>query len=69
MTLEEAELNKKYNVVVLTIIAMNEKSNKIGVSKKVPEVQGVASSETMLKKGEIMVLFGKTTNIQRLLRE
>lgn len=68
MTLEEAELNKKYNVVVLTIIAMNQKSNRIGVSKKVPEVQGVASSETMLKKGEIMVLFGKTTDIQRLLR-
>jgi trk system potassium uptake protein TrkA len=68
MTLKEAELNKKYNVVVLTIIAMNEESNKIGVSKKVPQVRGVASSMTLLKKGEIMVIFGKTTDIRRLLR-
>lgn len=68
LTLEEAELNKKFNVVVLTIIGIEEETNDIGVSKKVHRVQGVATSQTLLKKGEIMVVFGKTTDIQQLLK-
>lgn len=69
LTLEEAALNKKYNVVVLTTIGMREKSNGLGISKKVPQVQGVASSKTRLAAGEIMVLYGKTNDIKRLLRD
>lgn len=68
LTLEEAELNKKFNLVVLTIIGIEEETNDIGVSKKVHRVQGVATSQTLLKKGEIMVVFGKTTDIQQLLK-
>lgn len=68
MTLEEAALNKKHNVVVLTTIEMNEVANGIGVSKKTPRVRGVASSQTLLKEGAIIVIFGKTADIQRLLK-
>lgn len=69
MTLEEAELNKRYNVVVLTMISIKEKPNGIGISKKVPQVQGVASSKSRLTAGEIVVLFGKTNDIKRMLRD
>lgn len=68
MTLEEAGLNKKYNVVVLTIIKIGEETNRIGVAKKVARVQGIATSKTVLKQGDIMVLYGKNTDIRRLLK-
>jgi trk system potassium uptake protein TrkA len=68
MTLEEAELNKRYNVVVLTTIEIDKVANGIGVAKKIPRVIGVASSQTVLKEGAIMVIFGRTADIQRLLK-
>ena len=67
-TLEEAGLNKTHNVVVLTTIKMDERTNIIGVTKKVPQVQGIATSKTVLGKSDLMVLYGKTTDIQRLLK-
>lgn len=67
MTLEEAGLNKEFNVVVLTILQMDEKTNLIGVTKKVPRIQGVAASKTMLRKEDVMVLFGRIADIQKLL--
>lgn len=66
-TLEEAGLNKEFNVVVLTILKMDEKTNLIGVTKKVPRVQGIATSATMLRKDDVMVLFGRIADIQKLL--
>lgn len=68
ITLEEAELNRRYNVVVLTTIEMNKVANGIGVAKKIPRVIGVASSQTVLKEEAIMVIFGRTADIQRLLK-
>jgi trk system potassium uptake protein TrkA len=68
MTLEEAALNKKYNVLALTTIEIDKVANGIGVAKKIPRVIGVASSQTVLKEGAIMVIFGQTADIQRLLK-
>lgn len=67
LTLEEAQINKKYNTLVLTTIETKTAKNVIGVSKKSLHVKGVASSHTVLNKGDLMVLYGKTSDIQRLL--
>ncbi len=68
LTLAEAGLNKKYNVVVLTTIKMHEEKNLIGVTRKVPRVQGTATSETILGRGDVMILYGKLSDIQQLLK-
>jgi len=68
ITLEEAELNKKYNVIVLTTIEMKEVKSEIGVTKKAPQVSGIASSQTILHEGDIMVVYGRTSDIEQLLK-
>lgn len=67
LTLEEAALNRKYNVIVLTTIERKDIKNNIGVSKKSLQVRGVASSDTLLDKGDLMVIYGRTSDIQMLL--
>jgi trk system potassium uptake protein TrkA len=68
-TLQEAGIVKNFNVVVLTTMKERESRNILGVTKNVTEVKGVANSNTVLQEDEIMVLFGKITDIKRLLKE
>ncbi|MEQ8703844.1 MAG: TrkA family potassium uptake protein [Phaeodactylibacter sp.] len=63
LTLQEADLNDKYSVVVLTLITMEEKENDLGVKAPVPHTEGVANSKTRLTAGAIMVLYGKSKDI------
>lgn len=69
MTLQEAGIVKNYNVVVLTTMKEREAKNILGVTKNVTEVNGVANSNTVLEKDDIMVLYGKITDIRRLLKQ
>jgi trk system potassium uptake protein len=68
-TLEEVGLLRNYGVLVLTTIAVVEEKSLIGKSKKVTKVNEVATSKTVLREGEIMVLYGDISDIQDLLRE
>jgi len=68
-TLEEISLRKDYNVLVLTTIKEVEEKNRLGIIRKVNQVQGVASSQTRLEEGDIIVLYGEMDDIQRLLKE
>lgn len=68
-TLQEAGTVKNFNVVVLTTMKERESKNILGVKKNVTEVKGVANRNTVLEKDEIMVLFGKITDIRRMLKQ
>lgn len=68
MTLEEAGLNKKYGFLVLTTIKLKTEPNEIGLAKQVPSVQGIATSKTVLVKGDLMVIYGRTSDIERFLK-
>ncbi|MGZ5243064.1 MAG: potassium channel family protein [Bacteroidia bacterium] len=68
-TLEEAAIGKNYNVVVLTTIKISLEKNLLGVSRKVRQVQEVASSRTKLEAGDRLVLYGNIQDIQKLLKE
>lgn len=68
-TLAETQFPKNYNVVILTTIKMVEEKNFLGITKKVKRVQDVASSVTILDKGDILVAYGHTSDIERLLRD
>lgn len=69
LTLKEAELNKRYNVLVLTIINMRTVDNELGVAHKVPHPEDIATSGTVLAKGSVLVMYGKRQAIQRLLND
>ena len=68
-TLLDVGFRKNYDVVILTTIKVTEEMNLIGIKRRVNRVQGVASSMTRLSEGDILVIYGNTRDIERLLQE
>jgi trk system potassium uptake protein len=68
-TLEETNLRNKYNISVLSTIKMVENKNLIGISRKIKQVQEVASAKTLLEEGDIMLLYGQLKDIQSFLNK
>ena len=68
-TLEEIALIQKYKVMVLTTMKIISVTNPLGVTKKIKQVQGVSASETVLNKGDVMVLYGNNSDIKQLILE
>lgn len=67
-TLMESGIRRKYNVIVLTTIKVTQGKNLLGIFKKSPNVQGIASPETVLHKDDILILFGNNRDIQQVLK-
>lgn len=68
-SLQEIDLTKNFKVLVLTTIKEIIEKNIIGIPRKVSNVQGVVNAKTILEKDDIMVLYGKDVDIQRVLEE
>ena len=68
-TLEEIALIQKYKVMVLTTMKIISVTNPLGITKKTTQVQGVSASETVLNKGDVMVLYGNNSDIKQLILE
>lgn len=68
-TLQEIGLKRNYNIIVLSTIKITKEKNKLGAEKEVTNVQGVASAETVLYQGDIMVLYGHNKSIKKLLKD
>lgn len=68
-TLQEVSFRKKYNIVVLTTIKIEEERNLLGSNHDVNVVQGVASPKTVLEENDIMVIYGSNKDIRHLLNE
>jgi len=68
MTLKEANLTNIFKVIVLTTVKISE-SIAAGRSKAYKEASGIATSETRLQEGDILVLFGELSNINRLIQK
>jgi len=67
MTLEETNLRKEYKVTVITIIHEIERTNMLGKKSIIKKVVGVVNGDTQIQEGDILVLFGLTKDIQRIL--
>ncbi len=65
--LDELNLRHNYNFTVLTTISKVEKRKILGFKQLSEEVNGIAKAETILTKGDIMVLFGEQKNIEKWL--
>jgi trk system potassium uptake protein TrkA len=66
----EIGFNKNFNVIVLTIMKNKREKNILGLfrNKTKLEIQGIATAETILQEGDIMVLYGHNEKIQELLK-
>ncbi|WP_294186118.1 TrkA family potassium uptake protein [uncultured Sphingobacterium sp.] len=68
MTLREANLTNIYKVIVLTTVKITD-VKKDGVTKEQKEASGIAISETMMEEGDILVVFGELSNINKLIQK
>lgn len=68
-SLEEANLRGNYDLNVLTIKRMKESKNIFGITQRKPAILGVVSPQTVFEPGDIVVIYGKIADIQRMLQE
>ncbi|MEZ0452100.1 TrkA family potassium uptake protein [Sphingobacterium thalpophilum] len=68
MTLREANLTNLYKIIVLTTVKITE-TRKDGVTREKKEASGIATSETVMEEGDILVVFGELSNINKLIQK
>ncbi|GAA4184763.1 MULTISPECIES: potassium channel family protein [Sphingobacterium] len=68
MTLREANLTNLYKIIVLTTVKITE-TKKDGITKEQKEASGIATSETVMAEGDILVVFGELSNINKLIQK
>lgn len=66
--LEEVGLKRDFNIIVLTTMEITQEKNEIGSYKEVPKINDVASAQTVLRYGDIMVLYGRNKNLKKFLK-
>jgi trk system potassium uptake protein TrkA len=65
--LGETDIRSKHNINVLTIISKTQKRNFLGIKQSTMEVKEMAKADTLLGKGEILVIFGHVKDIEKFL--
>lgn len=70
-TIFEIGFNKIYNVIVLAIMKDTREKNILGILRKESKlkIEGIATADTVLNEGDIMVLYGHNDDIKKLLKE
>ncbi len=68
-SISEIGFRQKFNLLVLTTIKREEVKSVIGKSRTMERVLGIATPELVLKKDEILVLFGSNQDLERFLKK
>jgi trk system potassium uptake protein TrkA len=68
-TLEEAKLMKDYNILVLTTFKNAEDASLLWMRHHPKRDVGIAKSDTVLNKGDVMVVYGHLKDIQKVLEK
>lgn len=68
-TIKELNIKEEFDILILTTMNVSESKNELGARTEEAKVKGVARANTVLYKDEIMVLYGHTKDIRRLLEE
>lgn len=67
-TLQEIDIRRKHNLLILTTIKKQQIDSKVGKSKIISKVMGVLSPDEVLETGDLLVLFGSNKDINAFLR-
>lgn len=63
-TVEELDIRNKYKLVLVTIIKRVSKKHIFGDEKTEMQVMGIIPERTVVRKGDILLLFGTPRNIE-----
>ncbi|MBW6534271.1 MAG: TrkA family potassium uptake protein [Mariniphaga sp.] len=66
-TIGQIGFNKNFRVIVLTTMKQVKERNLLGTAKLVKKLYGTATAETVLNKGDVMVIYGHKKNIAKIL--
>ncbi|GGB83417.1 potassium channel family protein [Dyadobacter sediminis] len=66
MSLAEADLTNRYNVIVLTVLTLSKQSEN-GLAKIFKRASGIATPTTIMHEDEVLVLFGSLNDIEKLM--
>jgi trk system potassium uptake protein len=67
LSIAETLIRQNYNINILTIIKMEEKTNIFGSKTMVKKVQGVLSGDTKIQENDILLLFGHIKDLRTVL--
>jgi trk system potassium uptake protein TrkA len=62
-TLKQLDENDKFHLKVITIIRVRIKTNLLGKQVEIKESMGTPDSATIVKKTDVLVVFGKSKDI------
>ncbi len=65
-TVLASNIRDEYKLNVITIVRKEKKSNLLGVEREKKSVIGVVNAETVIEKGDVLVVFGAKKDIQTL---
>jgi trk system potassium uptake protein len=65
----EIPFAEKYNILPITIIRSVEEKNLLGTSVRVKHVLGLLSSDSLLRRGDRILLFGDSENLEDFIEE
>ncbi len=66
-SLKEIGFRRNHNVFVITTIKQVEEKTVLGTLKRVQKVQGVISSQTIIERDDILVIYGDIRDIKKVL--
>lgn len=65
-TVFQAGFPNVHPLTIITIIRTEKEANTIGSERRVHHIVGVVNQDTMLKEGDLLVLFGRIRDIEKL---
>ncbi|MCC5919430.1 MAG: TrkA family potassium uptake protein [Cyclobacteriaceae bacterium] len=68
-TIRESDFRGKYGLLVLTTMKQVQKESKVGKTVKELKIQEVATADTTLEDGDILVLYGKNSDLEDFLKQ
>lgn len=67
-TLQQSEFRKNFNLNIITILRKKEHTNFLGRPMKKHEVVGLPTPDMVFKTGDVLVVFGKDTDVKKFLK-
>jgi len=66
-SIAESELNKNYNIIVLTKLKQISQQNQIGAKTFILKAGDIVNAKTILEEGDIIVIYGHKNDIKKMI--
>ena len=67
-TIEQVGFRNNYNLVCVTIIKKIAEKNLFGKVKRINQIQGVVTTDTVLENADILVIYGENDDIKKFIK-